>query len=586
MAAIEQKQPAAEQQKKQGFFVVVGQGISRFCTAFYRYHYGVGVHTIRLMRRWKRHTSRTTTPLRRSLRYTWLRYVVRSARRLRRRIRHLLAAVPAAFRELGAAARKNVFSVFPCFFGMCRRAVHRYWDELTAIGRLLGPAVAIAVLVVTVVTWTNTDFCLSLTYQGQDLGLIENAGTYDAAAAMAKARVINEDNSFQVQEVPRLAMTVQGDRTVLSDAEVCDAILRTAGDSIAEVTGLYIDDTFIGSMVSHDELQGLLDGLKDGYYDKKDPDQRADFVQKVELVDGLYPTSTVWEGADLKEKLTEQTVVEKTYTVQEGDVLGTIAVKHDMTISELRAMNPAYANTDMVKIGDTLTVQRPQTFLRVKVIKTIRYTEEIDYNTQTIYNDDKYVTYSKVKTQGQEGSQDMVAEVTYLDGLESSRKVISKTVTKQPVTKVVEVGTKKVVSSSGNEVVQGDGVTTGSMLWPVPCCHRMSRGWQRGHYALDITNGPVPVLGKPAVAADGGVVIQASTGWNGGFGNVVKIRHSNGLVTLYAHLQSIKVVKGQQVSRGQTVGLIGSTGRSTGPHLHFEVIKNGVRVNPLNYVKP
>jgi len=92
------------------------------------------------------------------------------------------------------------------------------------------------------------------------------------------------------------------------------------------------------------------------------------------------------------------------------------------------------------------------------------------------------------------------------------------------------------------------------------------------------------VLGKPAVAADGGKVIHA--GWYYDYGYTVKIQHANGLVTLYAHLQTVKVVKGQQVSRGQTIGLIGSTGRSTGPHLHFEVIKNGVRVNPLNYVKP
>ena len=71
-----------------------------------------------------------------------------------------------------------------------------------------------------------------------------------------------------------------------------------------------------------------------------------------------------------------------------------------------------------------------------------------------------------------------------------------------------------------------------------------------------------------------------------GYGNVVKIRHSNGLVTVYAHLQTVKVVTGQYVSRGQTIGLIGNTGYSFGPHLHFEVIKNGVKVNPLNYVKP
>ena len=122
------------------------------------------------------------------------------------------------------------------------------------------------------------------------------------------------------------------------------------------------------------------------------------------------------------------------------------------------------------------------------------------------------------------------------------------------------------------------------MAWPVPICHNMSRGYQRGHYALDICNGPIKVLGKPAVAADGGTVIHA--GWYYDYGYTVKIQHANGLVTLYAHLKEVKVVKGQQVSREQTIGLIGNTGNSRGPHLHFEVIKNGVRQNPLNYVTP
>ena len=157
-----------------------------------------------------------------------------------------------------------------------------------------------------------------------------------------------------------------------------------------------------------------------------------------------------------------------------------------------------------------------------------------------------------------------------MDGIETERIVVKETVTKQPVTKVVEVGTKKVAP----------------MLWPVPICHRVYVGYSSSHKAIDISSGGVPVLGKPAVAADSGVVIQAATGWNGGYGTVVKVQHSNGLITVYAHLQTLKVVKGQKVSAGQTIGLIGNTGRSFGPHLHFEVIKNGVKVNPLNYVNP
>lgn len=561
-----------------------GEGFSRFATAFYRYHYGVGIHTMRLCRRIGRSLARTTKPLRRWLRYMWMRRAVRPMRRFRRRLRRLGGAFPIVFRELGAAARKNVLSVFPCFFGLVRRGVRRYWDELSSLGHLLGPAAGAAVLILTLSAWSDIDFCLTLTYRGQELGVIENADVYDLGASMARERVIDETGSFTVDSVPRLSMTIMGERTALTEAQVCDGILRTAGDSIAEATGLYVDGDFIGAMVSHDDMQGMLDSIQDGYYDKKDKNQRAEFVQKVELTEGLYPTTTIRSAKSLKKQLTAETVVKKTYTVAEGDTLSTIAVKNDMTTSELRAMNPAYANTDMVHIGDELTVQRPQTFLRVKVIKTVEYTEVIDYKTQTKYNDDMYVGESKTITAGQEGSQDVVAEITYLDGVESGRKVLKTTVTKQPVTKVVEEGTKKRYTASGNEVVQGDGKFTGNWCWPVPVCHRVYQGYHRGHLAIDISSGPIPVNNKPCVAVDGGTVVSA--GWNGGYGYCVKIDHGGGLQTTYSHLNAIHVVAGQKVSRGQQVGLVGNTGWSEGPHLHFEVIRNGVRVNPLNYVSP
>ncbi|MBQ1950404.1 MAG: peptidoglycan DD-metalloendopeptidase family protein [Clostridia bacterium] len=558
--------------------------LSAICTAVYRYHYGVGIHTMRLMRRYMRRVWRLIAPLVLYLTRLWRRFVLLPARRMMRRFARMFAAFPGAYREIRAAARQNGRAVFACIGDLCRRAVRRYQDELRILWGFFGPVVAAVVLVVTIVAWTGTDFCLALEYRGQPLGLIASETSYAAASAMAQERVMNEDDSFSVESVPQMALKVQGRKTVMTDAQLCDAILRTAGDAISEATGLYVNGDFVGAMSARGELESVLDGIKDTYYDKSNKNQRAEFVQDVELVDGLFPTSTVSGASVLHNDLVRETVVKKTYTVQAGDTLSTIARKHDMTTSELRALNTAYANTDMVHIGDVLTVRRPQSFLQVKVIKTIEYTEQIDYQTQTIYNDKMYVTESKVKTKGREGSQVVKAEITYVDGVESGRAVLSRTVTKQPVTRVVERGTKKVTSQSGGTVVQGDGVTTGSMLWPVPSCHNMSRGYFRGHYALDIANGPVTVRNKPAVAADGGTVVYA--GWYYDYGYYVKIRHSNGLYTTYAHLMSISVVKGQSVSRGQQVGRIGSTGNSTGPHLHFEVIKNGVRVNPLNYVRP
>jgi murein DD-endopeptidase MepM/ murein hydrolase activator NlpD len=98
------------------------------------------------------------------------------------------------------------------------------------------------------------------------------------------------------------------------------------------------------------------------------------------------------------------------------------------------------------------------------------------------------------------------------------------------------------------------------------------------HEGIDIGAG----YGSSVVAAAGGTVIAA--GWDGGYGKCVQISHGGGTVTRYAHLSSINVSAGQRVDRGQLIGLVGSTGNSTGPHLHFEVIIGGQPRNPVNYL--
>jgi len=98
------------------------------------------------------------------------------------------------------------------------------------------------------------------------------------------------------------------------------------------------------------------------------------------------------------------------------------------------------------------------------------------------------------------------------------------------------------------------------------------------HKGIDISTR----LNTPVVAPADGVVIK--TGWNGSFGKMISIRHGNGYVTKYAHLNKILVKKGQAVKRGDKIGLVGKTGRSTGPHLHYEVHLKGVPLNPLRYI--
>lgn len=138
-------------------------------------------------------------------------------------------------------------------------------------------------------------------------------------------------------------------------------------------------------------------------------------------------------------------------------------------------------------------------------------------------------------------------------------------------------------SSSGKSYVGGE------FMWPSACTiitsHYSPRrknpvtGVYKRHTGVDIG----AAYGTAILAANGGTVTLA--GWNSGYGNCVVIDHGGGKATLYAHMSSIGVSKGQAVSKGQQIGRVGSTGNSTGPHIHFEILINGSAVDPMQYFK-
>ena len=130
-------------------------------------------------------------------------------------------------------------------------------------------------------------------------------------------------------------------------------------------------------------------------------------------------------------------------------------------------------------------------------------------------------------------------------------------------------------------------VGTGQFAWPTPSTSIITSyygsrmhpvyGYERFHSGIDIGAAD----GAAIIAADGGTVVSA--GWSGGYGNCVMIDHGNGYTTLYAHMSSMAVSSGQAVSRGDTIGYVGSTGVSTGPHLHYEVRQGGSTVDPMGF---
>lgn len=119
----------------------------------------------------------------------------------------------------------------------------------------------------------------------------------------------------------------------------------------------------------------------------------------------------------------------------------------------------------------------------------------------------------------------------------------------------------------------------GKFLWPSVAGYRVTQYFTWRHHGIDIAVSH----GTPVFASESGIVI--SSGWLRGYGYQVTIDHGNGLKTRYAHNSKLLATKGQSVNRGQVIALVGSTGRSTGPHIHYEIFANGIRVNPFRYLR-
>lgn len=213
---------------------------------------------------------------------------------------------------------------------------------------------------------------------------------------------------------------------------------------------------------------------------------------------------------------------------------------------------------------------------KVYVLET--YSEIIAYQTIYINSEELYVGQTKIVEEGQNGIAENVYEIAYIDSVEVSRTLVSSKIISEAKDRVVYVGVKEYPST----------VPTGSFLWPIQqkftitAEYGISReGLEAAgerHIGLDIA---VP-RGTPIYAADGGTVTFAGT--YGTYGLHIRIRHENGVETYYAHMRSIDVKVGDQVYKGQKIAEVGTTGRTTGPHLHFEVRINGKTVNPRNYL--
>jgi murein DD-endopeptidase MepM/ murein hydrolase activator NlpD len=274
----------------------------------------------------------------------------------------------------------------------------------------------------------------------------------------------------------------------------------------------------------------------------------------------------VWLKTDISSTVS-YTISE--YTVQPGDALFSIAKQYNIKPETL-----LWANSDI--LGDSPDSLRVGQVLKVPPVDGVYYQVQEGDTLASIA--DKFSANLDDIVNWPGNNFDLTSETVkpgdYIMVVGGHREFV------QWIIPTVARGASGTSNIGGSTCPAGP-VGSGAFIWPTGNHYLSGNDYWSGHLGIDIAAG----LGAPVWAADAGVVTIAQGGWNGGYGNVVMIDHGNGYVTVYGHLSQINVVACQGVSSGQLIGLAGSTGNSTGPHLHFEVRLNGGFVDPW-YVLP
>lgn len=362
----------------------------------------------------------------------------------------------------------------------------------------------------------------ALDSEGSVPTVVTTAKMNDAIIATEPAKSVNNENNNGFVYTSTADEAV---RAISGNAykTITKALLK---DNIqTSFAGLYIDGELIGATSEIDALNSALEQILVDYRSEYDEETTTEFANDV---------------------------VVKSDKFNESDI---------MTVDEI--MTRAYGK------------------FSISLSTDIVYTREVKFDTIVEYDDTQYSSYEEVKTEGKNGTEKVVFRTTFTDGIQTDAVETETIVLEETVDKVVVKGSKDGVVSYNDS----SSSSTGSFIWPVPYTRNITSyyewRWGTMHWGIDIASSGV--YGQDIVASDGGTVVHAGD-INDGYGYYVIIDHGNGFQTVYAHCSSLAVYEGQYVSQGQTIGYVGSTGYSTGPHLHFEVRQGSNRLNPLNFV--
>lgn len=396
---------------------------------------------------------------------------------------------------------------------------------------------------------------------------------------LAKAKY-DPSNLFQVNIIADAEREINMYTAELISADVQIQTVETVGIRVSEIRLQDTLEDVSEEVTEPEEIPSEEESVPETEVPEEEPavlpDPNGDglkamgFGEKVEITEAYVSKSLITSPEEAADQITKESQKNEIYEVQSGDTLSTIANGHGLLVKDVLALNSGMTERTMLHIGDEIIITVPQPELTIMTTEQSTYEEEYFAEVEYVYNDNWYTTKSVTLQEQEAGYHQVTALITKRNGVEQSREMIDEVVIKEPVKKIVEVGTQ--TPPTYIKPLSGGRQTSGFGRRKAP-----TKGASTNHRAIDWAT----PTGTAIWASSGGTVSVA--GWQSGYGYVVYINHPDGNQTRYGHLSKILVSSGQKVKQGQKIALSGNTGRSTGPHLHFELRVNGTPVNPYNY---
>ena len=368
---------------------------------------------------------------------------------------------------------------------------------------------------------------------------------------------------------------VRGEKIEVDDVEVVKESLLACVSLETQGYMLMVNGKEVLGVVEQEDAEQVMEKIKDDYISKHQSRnsiiEKVEIEEDIELIEKNIPICAFMEPEEAADYLMTGGIEKKTYEVASGDSLWSISKKFSITLEDLQKANPEL-DGEKLSIGQKLNLEVMSPYLNIISKERLTETVRIAFSEEVQRDASMWAWERRVAQRGQSGQKEVVYEVVRRNGQIVEKELKSEKIVQEPVVQIVVRGSKQ---DSGSLIVG-----TGRFLWPVQGRITSPYGSRSGgfHTGVDIA----APRNTPIRAADDGTVTVAV--YSGvGYGNRIEVNHGNGFSTLYAHCNSLAVRQGQTVKKGQIVAYVGSTGRSSGDHLHFEIRISGKHVNPMRY---